>query len=265
MNMIKFVMQEETGPLDCRIDGKRALVTGAGRGIGAAIAHSLAAAGATVVVNDIVAERADAVAAAIGRQYGGAVAIQADTADPQQAAILFERAVAEIGGLDVLVCNAGITLPKTISETTLDEWELVLRTNLTGSFLCAQRAFEIMQRQGSGGRIVFIGSVTGQQGALQGHVAYGASKAGVHGLAKTLARTVAPLGITVNVIAPGPIETEMLRGAHSAAVLAKIANTMPLGLGSVDDVAAAAVFLASEAARHLTGTTLDLNGGMHMR
>ena len=244
-----------------RLDGKRAVVTGAGRGIGAAVARGLAGAGAMVAVNDVVAARAAAVAAEID----GAVASVGDASEPAAVARLFEEAVGAFGGVDVVVCNAGVTLAKTAAETAIDEWDLVLRTNLTGAFLCGQQALKVMAAQGGGGRIVFMGSVVAHQGALQGHVAYAASKGGVHALAKTLALTGAPMGVTVNVIAPGPIDTEMLRGAHAAPDLAAITATMPLGVGAVDDVAAATVFLASDGAAHITGATLDVNGGMVRR
>jgi len=240
-------------------------VTGAGAGIGAATTKTLAAAGATLVVNDIVPSRAEHVAEAIGEGGHSGVAIAADIADPEGVRHMFDSAIAHMGGLDILVCNAGITAPKTIFETPLDLWDQVLRTNLTGGFLCAGRALDQMRTQATGGRIIFVGSVVGHQGALMGHAAYAASKAGVHGLAKTLARTAAPLGVTVNVVAPGVTDTEMLHGAHDDAELAAIAKSIPLGIASVDDTAAAIVYLASAAGRHLTGATIDVNGGMLMR
>jgi 3-oxoacyl-[acyl-carrier protein] reductase len=116
-----------------------------------------------------------------------------------------------------------------------------------------------------GGRIILLGSVVGHQGALMGHVAYAATKGGVHAFAKSLARTLAPDRITVNVLAPGQTDTEMLRGAHPPDEIAELAARIPLGLAAVEDMAAAAVFLASDAARHLTGVVLDVNGGLLMR
>ena len=249
--------------IDFRLDGQRALVTGAGRGIGAAVARALANDGASVVVSDIAAEPASDVAEQLPGARG--VAIPADVGAPKDVSRLFEKVTEALGGLDVLVCCAGVTLPRTITDTSLDDWNAVLRTNLTGSFLCAQQAVDVMLDQETGGRIIFIGSIVGHRGALKGHVAYAASKSGVHGLAKTLARTTAPAGITVNVVAPGPIETDMLRGAHPPEELAEIAADIPLGLGAVEDVAATVVFLASKAGRHITGATIDVNGGQLMR
>lgn len=240
------------------LQDRAAVVTGAGRGLGAAVAAALAEAGARVAVNDIRADAARAVAARIP----GALAVPGDAAEPAEVAALFTRAEA-LGPLDILVANAGVTLTDTVWDTTLDGWERVLRTNLTGPFLCAQEAMRRMR--GRGGRIVFMGSVVGHQGALRGHAAYAASKGGLHALARTLARTGAEHGILVNVLAPGIADTEMLRGAHPAGHLDAIAATVPLGLGHADDVAAAAVFLCSDAARHMTGATLDVNGGMLMR
>lgn len=251
--------------IDFQLNGRRALVTGAGAGIGAATAKALAEAGATVAVNDIVPARAQHIATSIHGGGHAGFAIPADIADPEDVRRMFEAAIAHMGGLDILVCNAGITAPKTVFETSPELWDRVLRTNLTGGFLCARQALEHMRAQATGGRIVFVGSVVGHQGALMGHAAYAASKAGVHGLAKTLARTAAPLGVTVNVVAPGVTDTEMLHGAHDDAELAMIAKAIPLGIADVEDTAAAIVYLASAAGRHLTGATIDVNGGMLMR
>ena len=238
-----------------RLDGRVALVTGAGRGLGAAIAEAMVAAGARVAVNDIRADAADAVARRLD-----ALCVPGDAADP---APIFAAVAAALGPLDILVANAGMTLTKTVWDTSIEGWDQVLRTNLTGPFLCAQQAFHAMR--GRGGRIILLGSVVGHQGALRGHVAYAASKGGLHAMARTLARTGAAEGILVNVLAPGIAETEMLQEAHPPEHLATIAAGVPLGLGQPSDVAACAVFLASDAARHITGATLDVNGGMYMR
>lgn len=240
------------------LHGRVAVVTGAGRGLGAAIARALAEAGARVAINDIRGDAAAEVAAGIP----GALAVPGDAADPADVAALFAAADA-LGPLDVLVANAGVTLTDTVWDTTLEGWERVLRANLTGPFLCAQEAMRRMR--GRGGAIVLMGSVVGHQGALRGHAAYAASKGGLHALARTLARTGAEHGIRVNVLAPGIADTDMLRSAHPPNELAAIARTVPLGLGSAGEVAAACVFLCSDAARHMTGATLDVNGGMLMR
>jgi 3-oxoacyl-[acyl-carrier protein] reductase len=244
---------------DFRLDRRIALVTGAGRGIGAAIARALAGAGATVVVNDLDRAAAERSAAACG---GWAFA--ADAADEPAVDSLFDAIAARHGRLDILVNNAGTTRDETIFDTTLASWNEILRVNLTSAFLCSRRAMTMMRDQRHG-RIVLLGSVTGHQGALYGHLHYATTKAGLHGFAKTLARTGAPLGITVNAIAPGIVETELLAATHGADGVATLAKMVPLGLAAPEDVAAMAVYLASDAARHVTGAVLDINGGMHMR
>jgi 3-oxoacyl-[acyl-carrier protein] reductase len=254
---------------DFRLDGRVAIVTGAGRGIGAAVAEGLAAAGARVIAADIAEDRVRAVAERLAARGLAVTPATVDVTDPASVTALIEGSAAAHGGLDVLVCSAGITAPLTIDRTPLETWDRVLAVNLTGTFLCCQAAASVMRAGGRadrpGGRILLLGSVVGHQGALMGHVAYAATKGGVHAFAKALARTLAPDRITVNVLAPGLTDTEMLRGAHPPEEIAEIAARIPLGLGAVDDVAAAAVFLASDAARHLTGVVLDINGGMLMR
>jgi 3-oxoacyl-[acyl-carrier protein] reductase len=243
-----------------RLDGKTALVTGAGRGIGAAIARAFAGAGARVAVNDRDAASAETLAASLP----GALALPGDVGDEGTVAAMFDTLAQRCGRLDVLVNNAGTTRDETIFETTLASWNEVLRVNLTSAFLCSKRAMEMMRAQRSG-RIILLGSVTGHQGALFGHLHYAVSKAGIHGFAKTLARTGAPLGITVNAIAPGIIETELLVATHGREALADLEKRVPLGLGQPDDVGAAALYLASDAGKHVTGAVLDVNGGMYMR
>lgn len=254
---------------DFRLDGRVAIVTGAGRGIGAAVARGLAEAGARVVLADIAGDRVRAVAAGLAAEGLTVAPAEVDVTDPASVAALVEGTVAVHGGLDVLVCSAGITAPLTIDRTPLDVWNRVLAVNLTGTFLCCQAAAAAMRaggRQGRpGGRILLLGSIVGHQGALMGHVAYAATKGGIHAFAKSLARTLAPDRITVNVLAPGQTDTEMLRGAHPPDEIAELAARIPLGLASVGDMAAAAVFLASDAAKHLTGVVLDVNGGLLMR
>jgi 3-oxoacyl-[acyl-carrier protein] reductase len=248
-----------------RLDGRKALVTGAGRGIGAAIAGAFADAGAEVVVCDVDAPRAARSADAIAAAGGRAWAVAADVSDERSVARLFAEARERMGAVDVLACSAGVTAPLTIDRTDLATWNAVLSVNLTGTFLCCREAVAGMRAAGGGGRIILLGSVVGHQGALMGHVAYAATKGGVHAFAKALARSAAPDRITVNVVAPGLTDTEMLRGAHPPEEIAEIASRIPLGLAAADDVAAAAVYLASDAGRHLTGAVLDVNGGMLMR
>jgi 3-oxoacyl-[acyl-carrier protein] reductase len=247
------------------LTGQVALVTGAGRGIGAAIARSLARAGAHVAVNDLDPDACHSIAVQIVAEGGSAISLPADVSIPSEVDSLFAAAVGWQTRVDIVVCNAGITNSADIFTITGDEWDAVLRTNLTGAFLCARQAMQCMRQQGHGGRLIFIGSGVAHQGALQGHVAYAAAKGAIHSMAKTLARTGAPMQITVNVIAPGLTDTELLRATHSDSEILSIAAGVPLGIGSANDIGGAAVYLASGAARHVTGITLDVNGGQIIR
>jgi 3-oxoacyl-[acyl-carrier protein] reductase len=247
------------------LTGKTALVTGAGRGIGAAIARSLASAGAEVLVNDLDGPAARRTAAEILSRGGRAFAYRADASMPTSIRELFLAFRKWRPRLNILVCNAGITNSKDVFSVTEREWERVLRTNVTGPFLCAKHAMQMMRRQKTSGRIIFIGSGVVHQGALTGYVAYAASKGAIHSTAKTLARTGAPFGITVNCVAPGLTDTELLRANHSSAEIESIAATIPLGIGLPEDVGAAVTYLASDSARHVTGITLDVNGGQIIR
>jgi 3-oxoacyl-[acyl-carrier protein] reductase len=247
------------------LTGKAALVTGAGRGIGAAIARSLSSAGAKVMVNDLDGAGARRIAAEIVARGGTAVAHRSNASRPPSIRELFRAFRRWESHLDVLVCNAGITNSKDIFSVTQKEWETVLRTNLTGPFLCAKHAMQMMRRQQIHGRIIFIGSGVVHQGALTGYVAYAASKGAIHSMSKTLARTAAPFGITVKCVAPGLTETQLLRANHSTAEVESIASTIPLGIGLPEDIGAAVTYLASDSARHVTGITLDVNGGQIIR
>jgi 3-oxoacyl-[acyl-carrier protein] reductase len=247
------------------LSGKVALVTGASRGLGKGIALALAEAGADVIVNYMSAQScADEVVAQITSMGRRSIAIKADVSSEADVDSMFETIVKEFGRLDILVNNAGTTRDEDIFETTLENWKKILDTNLTSAFLCSKNAMKIMKEQ-KAGRIIQISSIVGQRGALYGHVHYGATKSGQVGFSKTLARTAAPYGITVNSIAPGLIGTELLYQTHGDEEIKKLSETIPLGLGTIEDVGAAAVYLASDEARYMTGATLDLNGGMNMR
>lgn len=241
-----------------------AIVTGASRGLGRGIALVLAERGAHVVVNYVSAQRqAEEVVALIAQQGVRALAVQADVGMPDGVEKLFQAAMAEFGRLDILVNNAGTSQAKDVFAITPDDWERLLRTNLTSSFLCSQAAMRIMALQKSG-RIVNVSSVVAHQGALFGHLHYAASKSGQLGLTKTLARTAAPLGITVNAVAPGCIETELLQETLQEKV-DDLRRSIPLGLGNVRDVGLAVAFLCGEGGRYITGATLDVNGGLYLR
>lgn len=245
------------------LSGRNALVTGAGRGLGRGIAARLLAAGARVAINDIDADAARDAAETLG---SGALALPGDAADEAAVGHLFERFAADVGPIDILVNNAGMVRAEDVFDTDFDSWSRVMAVNLSGPFLCSRAALQAMRGHGLGGRVIMIGSVVGHQGALKGYPHYGASKSGLHGLAKSLARTAAAFGVTVNVVAPGVIETEMLTRSHGEAGVAELAAQVPLGrLGVAEDVAAAVHYLASAEAGYVTGAVLDVNGGLYVR
>jgi 3-oxoacyl-[acyl-carrier protein] reductase len=244
-----------------RLDGKVALVTGASRGIGRAIASRLAEQGAVVVA----AARGDHAAASVEALTAKGLRAEAIALDVTDSAAVGKapgEIVARHGRLDIVVSNAGITRDQLLLRMKREEWDAILATNLTASFLLAQAAMRPMLKQRSG-RVIVIGSVVGQMGNA-GQTNYAAAKAGLIGFSKALAREVGSRGITVNVIAPGMIETDMTRMMAEKAQV-DWASQIPLGrLGSVDDVAAAACFLASDEAAYITGHVLAVNGGMYM-
>lgn len=246
-----------------RLEGKTAIVTGSSRGLGRAIALAFAREGADVLVNYATREEpAREVVAAIQGMGRRALLHRADVADAAQIAGMVEAALAAFGRVDLLVNNAGITLPKGVLETTAAEWERVLRTNLTGVFLCAQAVIPGMIAQG-GGRIINLSSTAGQTGTLSGP-AYCAAKAGVIGLTKNLAVALAKHNIQVNALAPALIDTEILYWRTEAQWKETLAG-IPLGrLGSPDDLAEVAVLLASSGGNFITGATIDVNGGLRM-
>jgi 3-oxoacyl-[acyl-carrier protein] reductase len=234
-----------------RLNGRVAVVTGGAAGLGAATAAALAAAGAQTIVVDI---------------HGGDTDthVTADVSDPEQVRNAFDQIRHRHGPVAILVNNAGITRAEDISTITSDTWDELMAVNVRSAFLCAQAAMPQMRERGHG-RIIQMSSVVAHQGALAGHVHYAASKAALLGLTRTLARTGATHGITVNAIAPGVIHTDLTDVAWNDTDRERLAESIPLGLGRVDDVAHAAVYLASDEARYLTGITLDVNGGMYLR
>jgi 3-oxoacyl-[acyl-carrier protein] reductase len=243
------------------LTNKVALVTGASRGIGRAIAARLAAQGA-IVVCAARGDNARATASEISAAGGKAEAIALDVTDDGALAKAPSEIVEKHGRLDVVVSNAGITRDQLLMRMKRDDWDAVIATNLTATFTLAQAAIRPMLKQ-RGGRIIAIGSVVGEIGNA-GQVNYAASKAGLIGLAKALAREVASRGITVNVITPGMIDTDMTRAISEKAQV-DWASQIPLGrLGTPDDVAAAACYLASDEAAYITGHVLAVNGGMNM-
>jgi 3-oxoacyl-[acyl-carrier protein] reductase len=243
------------------LSGRVALVTGASRGIGAAIARRLASQGARVVA----AARADnarPVAEDITRTGGQAEALTLDVTDGSAAETAMAGILERHGRIDILVNNAGIARDQLLLRMKRDDWDAVLTTNLTAAFALTQAALKSMIRQRQG-RIISISSVVGQSGNA-GQANYAASKAGLIGFTKAVALEVASRGITANVVAPGLIETDM---THSIAEKAREQweSRIPLRrLGTPDDVAAAVCFLASDEASYITGQVLAVNGGMYM-
>ena len=243
------------------LTGKVALVTGASRGIGAAIAKKLAEAGAAVAVNYAGSQAAaDAVVEQIVSAGGRAVALKADVSDSEAAAALVERTIAELGGLDVLVNNAGITRDGLLVRMTDENWNAVIATNLGGVFAVTRAATKHLMKQRSGS-IVNIASVIGLVGNA-GQANYAAAKAGVIGLTKSVARELANRGVRANAIAPGFIETDMTAELPEAAREAALGEIAMKRMGSVDDIAAAVLFFACDDSAYITGQVLAVDGGM---
>ena len=241
--------------------GRVAFVTGASRGIGRAIATRLASCGA-VVVAAARGENAQGTVDAIRAAGGQAEAVALDVTDAPAAEAAIGAAIGRHGRIDILVNNAGITRDQLMLRMKREDWEAVLATNLTSAYTLTQAVLKSMIRQRSG-RVICISSVVGQSGN-PGQANYAASKAGLIGFAKAVALEVASRNITVNVVSPGMIETDMTHAIADKAREALVAR-IPLGrLGAPDEVAAAAAFLASDEAAYITGQVLAVNGGMYL-
>ncbi|MFG0214242.1 3-oxoacyl-[acyl-carrier-protein] reductase [Brevibacillus porteri] len=245
------------------LTGKTALVTGASRGIGRAIALKLAEAGANVVVNYAGSEAAASETVALIKEMGrDAIMIRANVSSTEDVNDMFKAALDHFGAIDILVNNAGVTRDNLIMRMKEDEWDDVIATNLKGVFNCVKAATRPMMKQRSG-KIINITSVVGVLGNA-GQANYVAAKAGVIGLTKTAARELASRNITVNAVAPGFIDTEMT-AVLPEDVKAGLTSQIPLArLGQTDDIAAVVLFLASNAANYMTGQTLHVDGGMYM-
>jgi len=243
--------------------GKTALVTGASRGIGRAIALKLAEAGANVVVNYAGSEAAAGETVALIKEMGrDAIAVRANVSSTEDVNEMFKAALEHFGAIDILVNNAGITRDNLLMRMKEDEWDDVIATNLKGVFNCVKAATRPMMKQRSG-KIINITSVVGVLGNA-GQANYVAAKAGVIGLTKTAARELASRGITVNAVAPGFIDTEMT-AVLPEDVKAGLVGQIPLArLGQTEDIASVVLFLASDAANYMTGQTLHVDGGMYM-
>jgi 3-oxoacyl-[acyl-carrier protein] reductase len=243
-----------------RVAGKVALVTGAARGIGRAIALRLIEEGARVVIGDTLEREGRATAEQLSRA-GEAVFVSADVADKGSVDRLIESALARFARIDILVQNAGIYPLTLLPDIHVDEWDRVLAVNLRGCFLTLQACIPAMRAQRYG-RIVLTSSITGPRVTSPGHGHYSASKAGINGLIRAAALELAPHGITVNGVEPGNIMTEGVSAGRSPEFVQAMERSVPLGrLGTPQDVAHAVLFLASDEAAYITGTTLIIDGG----
>ncbi|MEZ5905221.1 MAG: SDR family NAD(P)-dependent oxidoreductase [Geminicoccaceae bacterium] len=244
-----------------RLQGRRALVTGAGRGIGFAIAEAMTREGAEVAVNDIDAPRAEAAVARLG---GNALCVPGDVSTGTGVAAIYERIAAAWGGVDIVVNNAGADKALPILEMDEAEWDRLMAINLKSIFLVTKAALPFMIERHYG-RVLSLASIVARQGALNGGIHYATSKAGVLGFTRTLARQMAKHGITANAIAPGVVDTDLVRENMPAEMRVRIEGAIPLGaLAEPRNIAEAALFLVSEEAAYVTGATLDVNGGFWM-
>jgi 3-oxoacyl-[acyl-carrier protein] reductase len=239
-----------------RLDDKVALVIGAARGIGAGIAERFAEEGAKVVIADSLVAEGKETASRLGGKF-----IEIDVAKFEDNVAAVELAISAFGGLDILVQNAGIYPWTLIENTSPEEWDQVLAVNLKGTFLSARAALPEMRKRG-GGRMIFTSSITGARVTSPGHGHYSASKAGINGFIKAAALEFSSYNITVNGIEPGNILTDGMKQHRSASFIKMMEDAVPLGrLGTPRDVANAVLFLASEDAAYITGTTIIVDGG----
>ncbi|MBI4567343.1 MAG: 3-oxoacyl-ACP reductase FabG [Planctomycetes bacterium] len=248
--------------IEINLSGRVALVTGASRGIGRAVAETLGRAGAAVACFATTEERAGETARAIAAAGGAARAYGCDVADSAAVAAAVERALADFGGVDILVNNAGVTRDGLLARMSDDDWNTVVETNLGGVFRMTRALMRNFLKR-RGGRIINIGSVVGDIGNA-GQANYAASKGGVAAFTKSAARELASRGVLVNGVLPGFVATDMV-GALGADKLASLAAACPLGrLGEPGDVAGAVLWLASDFARYVTGATIRVDGGIGM-
>jgi 3-oxoacyl-[acyl-carrier protein] reductase len=244
------------------LNGQVAVITGASRGIGRAVALKLSSAGAAVVVTATTVEGAQKTADEITAAGGKALALKVDVSVASEVETLFKEAVAAFGRLDILVNNAGITKDGLLLRMKESDWDAVMDVNLKGAFNCTREAAKVMSKARYG-RIVNVSSVVGEMGN-PGQANYCASKAGMIGLTKSVAKELARRNVTVNAVAPGFIETDMTQELSEKAK-ESLMEQIPMGrLGSGDDIASAVLFLVSDAAAYITGHVLSVNGGMYM-
>ena len=242
-----------------KLSGKRCVVTGGGRGIGQAIGERFAAEGGLVAILDVRPELAQAAVGRIREQGGRAVAVSVDVADEESVRVAMEEVEQQLGGIDVLVNNAGIDTSATVAAMSTAMWDEMIAINLRSVFLCTRAVLPGMTSR-RWGRIINISSQLAQKGAAE-MAHYAAAKAGVIGFTRSLAYEVAAVGVTVNAICPGPIETELFLGLPEAWRARKL-RELPIGrAGRVEEIAPTAVLLASEEGSYYVGATLNPNGG----
>lgn len=245
------------------LEGKTAIVTGSGSGLGRCMAIELAREGADVAIWDVNRAAVEETRRTLQDLGQRSLAFTADVADGGMVNETVGQVLTAWGKIDILINNAGICQKSAIEEITEEEWDRVLGVNLKGTFLCSRAVMPVMKRQGSG-RIINLGSIAGKVGGISAGAHYSASKAGVMCFTKSLAREMAPFGVTVNGIAPGVIESDMTRSLSGGQWDDYLAG-IPLGrIGRAEDVARVAVFLASSDAAYLTGEIIDVNGGQFM-
>ncbi len=247
-----------------RFKDKVAIITGSGRGIGKETARHLAAEGASIMISDINFDTARETAKEIETSFKTKVSsIQTDVKKREDIYELMECTMRDFGQIDILFNNAGIMYPTPVEDISEEEWDEVLDVNLRGVFFCCQAVTPIMKKRRQG-KILNIASLAGKVGGIAAGAHYSASKAGVICLTKTFARELAPFGVTVNAIAPGPVDTDMGR-LFSPGAREDLTKACPLGrFADTGDIAEAAIFLLSDGAKHITGEILDVDGGMLM-
>ena len=242
-------------------NGKVAIVTGAGRGMGRAVARRLARGGARLVINDVDGESAEHTVSLLKGYGHESVAAPGSVTSASDVRAMVDMALESFGGLHILINNAGILRPTKVVEIEEEEWDLVVGVNLKGTYLCSRAVLEPMQDAGWG-RIVNFSSTAGKNVSTVGGAHYTAAKAGILGFTRHLAKEVAAHGITVNAVCPGLIDTEMVRETISDERVGAYAESFPISrLGEPDEVAELVAFLASDRAAYITGASLDINGG----